>query len=160
MKERIRKIMERENMSQKEFSEATGIKQSSLSSILNGHSQATNRHVEAIYKRFPEISLSWLMFGQGEMIAQTAETGDNTQAGASNSDINGERVRQGSTPLLPFDAHQDNPEAAPHIEGATTNQSAVRGLVKIIDKPARRVREIQVIYDDNTIETFLPKPNN
>ena len=159
MKERIRTIMERESMTQKEFSEATGIKQSSLSSILNGHSQATNRHVEAIYRRFPEYSLAWIMFGKGEMLEQTSTAGEASQTNANAGGITGGRVRQGAaTPSL-FDAGQGNTEAAPLSEGMMANQTAAREIVKIIDKPQRRIREIQVIFDDNTIQTFIPRPD-
>ena len=47
MKERIRQIQDREGMSQKDFAAAIGISQASLSSIYNGRTLPTNRHVEA-----------------------------------------------------------------------------------------------------------------
>jgi hypothetical protein len=30
-------------------------------------------------------------------------------------------------------------------------------MVKIIDKPLRKVKEIQVFYDDDTYEVFVPR---
>jgi len=38
----------------------------------------------------------------------------------------------------------------------STRSNLVREEVKIIDKPARRVTEIRIYYDDQTWESFVP----
>ena len=67
MKDRIMKIMKDEGMDQKDFAAALKISPSSLSNIFNGRSNPTSNHVSAIHRRFPEININWLMFGEGEM---------------------------------------------------------------------------------------------
>lgn len=69
-KERIRKIMEGVRMSQQDFAAKLGISPATLSSIFTGRTNPTNYHVQAIHKAFPEINVSWLLFGEGDMISQ------------------------------------------------------------------------------------------
>ena len=67
MKERIRKVMETQNMTQQEFAEFLHISPASLSSIFTGRTRPTLSIVEAIKKSLPDISTDWLMFGIGQM---------------------------------------------------------------------------------------------
>ena len=67
MKERILQIMRRENMTQQEFAKAIEVSPASLSNIFNGKTNPTNNHVSAIHRRFPDININWLMFGEGDM---------------------------------------------------------------------------------------------
>ena len=67
MKERILQIMRRENMTQQEFAKAIEVSPASLSNIFNGKTNPTNNHVSAIHRRFPDININWLMFGEGDI---------------------------------------------------------------------------------------------
>lgn len=67
MKDRIMHIMREAGMSQAEFSKATGIPAASLSSIFTGRTAPTMKHAEAIHRYCPTLSLTWLLFGEGEM---------------------------------------------------------------------------------------------
>ena len=143
MKDRIHQIQDREGMSQKDFAAAIGISQASLSSIYNGRTLPTSRHVEAIHKRFPEIDTNWLMFGEGEMLASASSTEDE---GVRPVEVE-EPTSEQCAPM----SNQFTPEPLP------VGQKVIREIVKYVDKPQRRIREIQVIYDDGIIETFVLK---
>lgn len=75
MKDRILQLMKREKMTQQEFSRATGISPASLSSIFNGRTAPTLKHVEALNNHFPALNMQWLLFGNGEMF-NSADEGD------------------------------------------------------------------------------------
>ncbi|MBR1789825.1 MAG: helix-turn-helix transcriptional regulator [Bacteroidaceae bacterium] len=157
MKERIRKVMEREDMSQKEFSAAIGISQASLSSILNGRTQPTSRLVEAIHRRFPDISTNWIMFGEGQMAIVGQAAHPTPEDAEDTSDYVGESVRPEDVNPTFFNSAQ--PEVGSIAQKETLQQppAVVREIIKYVDKPQRRVREIQVIYDDGMLETFVLK---
>ncbi len=157
MKERIHTIQERENMTQKEFAAAIGISQASLSSIYNGHTLATNRHVEAIHKRFPEINTDWLMFGEGEM-DNTGVSGPAVSRVESKSAD--ESVRPDTVEEADLFSGSYAAETTPAPEATPQGKPIVQPVIKYIDKPKRRVREIQIIYDDGFLETFVLKPDN
>lgn len=156
MKERIRQIQDREGMSQKDFAAAIGISQASLSSIYNGRTLPTNRHVEAIHKRFPEISTNWIMFGEGEMLLSDADAAHNSTLSEDSSQAD-ESVRQEEALSLPHENPSRKTDNRDYQGDLFSTAPVVREIVKYIDKPQRRIREIQVIYDDGILETFVLK---
>lgn len=148
MKERISQIMQSHKMTQRDFAAALGISPSSLSSIFNGHTSPTNNTVQAIHRRFPEISITWLMFGEGDMESapeqEAPQTQDNKQPG------DGDRPTEAAKKPSGDDQSLSHGTAGKAPEGVVT----VREVVKYIDKPQRRITEIHVFYDDGTFETF------
>lgn len=51
-------------MSQKAFASELCIAEATLSGIFNGRTRPTNLTVNAIHERFPDVNISWLMFGE------------------------------------------------------------------------------------------------
>lgn len=154
MKERIRKIMQREQMTQTDFAQALGISPSSLSSIFNGHTSPTNNHVQAIHRRFPEISIEWLMFGEGDMMVSAEGNGTVSQAqDKGGADAKSQMQIQGDNSLFT----DDGDAQAAVGDGAKTSPVIIREIVKYADKPQRRIIEIRVFYDDGTFDVFAGK---
>lgn len=147
MKERIERLMKSQGMLQNEFAKAIGISAPSLSSILNGRTSPTNYTVQAIHRRFPEISIAWLMFGEGEMMINSSD--DTSTSGAGEP---GESDRRPESPAATN--NDDDRSALNHDQGCPQEVVTVREIVKYVDKPQRRITEIHVFYDDGTFETF------
>lgn len=68
MKDRVRQVMDHYNLSQKEYADALSISAGSISSVLSGRTAPTNNLIQAIHKNFPAVNVSWLMFGEGDML--------------------------------------------------------------------------------------------
>ena len=68
MKDRIKELMEAQHMNQQTFSHYTGINTATLSSIFTGRTRPTLNIIESIMRKFPEVNINWLMFGQGAMM--------------------------------------------------------------------------------------------
>ena len=103
MKERILQIMRRENMTQQEFAKAIEVSPASLSNIFNGKTNPTNNHVSAIHRRFPDININWLMFGEGDMYTTVSdETKDGADGGESTirSDVEKAPIDTKGEPML------------------------------------------------------------
>ena len=144
MKDRIKKVMESQHMSQQTFALSIGMSPASLSSIFNGRTKPTLNIVEAIKDKIPKISTDWLIFGKGEMYTSTSQSLLDKQ------------------PQLNFDApvstpsfFNEQPPAVPKVE--LTPQKPERVEVKVIEKPQRKVTEIRIFYDDRTWESFYPE---
>ena len=148
MKERILEIMQSHKMTQRDFAAALGISPSSLSSIFNGHTSPTNNTVQAIHRRFPEISITWLMFGEGDMESTPDKEAPQTQDKTQQDE--GVRPTEAANKPSGDDQSPSHSAAGKAPEGVVT----VREIVKYIDKPQRRITEIHVFYDDGTFETF------
>lgn len=65
--DRIKAVMNKVGKNSITFSEEIGIQQSTLSHILNGRNRPSLDVVMKISQRYPEISLDWLVNGQGDM---------------------------------------------------------------------------------------------
>lgn len=178
MKERIRLIQEQLGLSQIEFSNKLGISAASLSSIYTGRTNPTNNHVMAIHKAFPQINVNWLMFGEGDMtengVVGAALNGNGEQVGngEEGSFENGVAdVSAGPSGLVLFPsegkdvANVDVPSRAGVMDGGSSCHQVAHGEgfyprksenTNIIDKPARKIKEIRVFFSDGTYEAFVP----
>lgn len=145
-------------MSQQVFAQYIDMSPASLSSIFNGRTQPTLKIVEAIKKKFPNISTDWLMFGSGTMYPTQPDGDDNSDSGQT-TEANAVVDRE---PTLDFDvapspAPQHIASASPTADkGRESHREVIREEVKYIDKPQRKVMEIRVYYDDLTFESFVP----
>jgi len=160
MKDRIRQIMESQHMTQQVFADYIGQSPATLSSIFNGRTRPTLNIVEAIKKKIPNISTDWLMFGSGDMYLPDLPQDDTLQTG---SDQGSEYAPSTQNQMLDFQlpsspTPQNAHSATPNINGVrNTRLDLEYKEVKTIDKPARRITEIRVFYDDQTWETFVPQ---
>ena len=160
IKDRIRQVMEDRKMTQNEF--ALFIQQSpgTLSSIFNGRTRPTLNIVDAIKRCIPDISVEWLMYGDGTMYKTHPSV---TQEGIEQA---GAQVSEQS---LPFDNVQAPTKegiqpvgqsaaqlAAFHHGVNGTHMEITREDAKYLDISPRKVTEIRVYYDDQTYETFVP----
>ena len=165
MKDRIKAIMESQHMSQKLFSDFTGINPGTLSLLLRDKAQPTLNTYEAIHKHFPDISMEWLFDGQGPMYKKdvaaqndgAAVSADGASASADGSALSSD----GSATPASGDG-----SASPLFSGSNQQQAAVlnqigksveKAVVKYVDKPQRKITEIRVFFDDQTWESFVPK---
>ena len=156
MKDRIRELMESLHKSQQDFAQLIEMSPASLSSIFNGRTRPTLTIVEAIKKKIPDISIEWLMFGQGSMYAHSGEQPSSVQP----------PTPENNEPVLEFDFGDSapTPKIEKQADQAANNINSVKRTrlesrqdeVKTLNIPKRHVVEIRVYYDDQTFETFVP----
>ena len=153
MKDRIKRIMESQHMTQQVFAQFIKIAPATLSGIFNGRTNPSLNIVESIKQSLPSISTDWLIFGQGPMYMDVDKhDGDlaDTPSGSPR-----EQVFDFGTP----------PTARSDAKGQITNGLGVTGTpnnpdyfaLKNIDKPQRKITEIRIFFDDQTFESFVPK---
>ena len=150
MKDRIIALMKHMGMSQKNFADEICISPGTLSSIFSGRNNASLNTLNNIHERFPEVNMDWLLNGNGEMFVSGSQVSPQTETVDSGSSATSSPVS--GLPIQPsFMDHLSGPQQMPP---QTPNLTSER---KIFDKPARRIAEIRVFYDDGTFETFSPK---
>ena len=174
MKDRIRKVMEWANLSQQDFAARLEISPASLSSIFTGRTNPTSNHVNAIHRVFPEISVNWLMFDEGEMLIgdsgeQIANPAGTTGAPTSEEGAAASQSHPAVSGFLFPASDFENPAERPAPAAASTPRAAghyssrqqpsrERESVKYIERPVRKIKEIRVFFDDGTYESFTPAP--
>ena len=174
MKDRIRKVMESQRMSQQEFADFIHISPASLSSIFTGRTRPTLAIVEAIKNSLPDISTDWLLFGHGDMFvgdgaaqeqspqnaAPKADNINNVAGAESVLDFDG-ACAVSSTPQVGYGAVAKNSASSLGRQVSAVGPKAEiempQGGVKNIDISRRSITEIRIFYSDQTWETFVPK---
>ena len=158
MKDRIKQIMDAQQMSQQSFAAFLDISPATLSSIFTGRTKPTLSTVEALKKKFPNINTDWLMFGSGSMFSDAKDSNSDTasptpgvEAGMLDFGFNDNAVVN--------DGHNNEPARVPEINGVRNTPHEIQKTeIKYIDRPQRHVVEIKVYYDDFTYESFYPAP--
>ena len=152
MKDRIKRLMESQHMTQQTFADFIGISSASLSSIFNGRTKPTLNTVEAIKGKFPKISLDWLMYGTEPMFndeATEAKNESNMDALPTNLNLFND------IPPAPPVSSINESQNSRNVSAQT--KDIIKTEVKYIDKPQRNITEIRIFFDDQTWETFVPK---
>lgn len=149
--DRVKLIMEQEELSSGEFADRTGIQQSTLSHFINGRNKASLDVIMKIHQAFSDVNIEWLLYGQGSMRTQKTHgngisvNNNGYQVGLKNNDIDmAEQVSGISLDSLGAIA----PILAKQSQGGATSEPI---------KPPRKITEIRVFFDDNTYETFVAK---
>lgn len=168
MKERIRTVMDYAQMTQQDFAARLGISPASLSSIFTGRTNPSQKQVMAIHHAFPEINISWLMFGEGEMIVSSSTPSPHEASSKKDAAPVSEMSAAPKMPRSLFDQdpmtsspvvadHPHFPQPAQRENANTYRQNlASLQITKNIDKPSRKIKEIRVFFDDGTYESFVP----
>jgi len=155
MKDRIRQIMEDKHMTQQTFANFIGMSAASLSSIFNNRTKPTMNIVEAIKSKIPNVSLDWLMLGQGSMYMDSQ--GESSPAPQKNDTSVKEPTFDfgfgGSAETRVQQQGRKPMEAAPMNKPV----QVVKPEIRYVERPRRQITEIRIFFDDGTYETFTPK---
>ncbi len=147
LKERIIQLMQRDGLSNTEFAKKTGISLSSLSHIVYGRNKPSLEVVMRIHKAFPDVDLQWLLGEESGLPKENAISADldlfsGVHENQKNAD-NGTSAR---------DFSKDNASKATE----NTPESSVKEVIKYIEKPVPKIKEIRIFFDNGTYETFKP----
>jgi hypothetical protein len=102
-----------------------------------------------IHRVFDHININWLLYGEGEM---ETDVDSYNQLGitAVRMAENGEFPTEGQ-------AADENRKEMPLQSGQIATKEVVREEVKYIEKPAKKITEIRIFFDNGTYETFRPE---
>lgn len=180
MKDRIKRIIESQHMTQQEFAETIKIAPATLSSIFTGRTAPSLKIVEAIKSRFPDISTDWLMFGRGAMTdyklpeavsSFNPSSSPMVQSVSALDGVVGDITVAGKTVEVTGDSNLVSSKVESQSAGAKQHNTTIQGcrmtddrtstnsfkIVKNYDTNERKIAEIRIFYDDQTWETFVPK---
>ncbi|NLI37462.1 MAG: helix-turn-helix transcriptional regulator [Bacteroidales bacterium] len=110
------------------FSEEIGIQQSTLSHILNGRNRPSLDVVMKISQRYPEISLDWLINGQGDMDSDKhdVEMEQERMVNRSSGSYDGSPSYNESSPYGGASSYNGSYVPPSSVDGVATGGSKVR----------------------------------
>ncbi len=146
-REKIKKIMEAEGLSAKQFVDRVRISQGTLSNILNGRNKPSLDVMQSILNAFRTISSDWLILDSGPMYRQKGS----------------EAVQDTLFDVRPIDKEEQPVSSQPSVNRTADElpvsvviqpQYPVKGRKNTGDtpKPFRTVEKIIVYYSDGTFE--------
>jgi transcriptional regulator with XRE-family HTH domain len=133
-----------------QFAEKIGISASSLSHILSGRNNPSLEVVMKIHQEYDYINLNWLLYGKGEMETDVESA---PQAPEITS------LQMAENPEFPTDGQEagEYRKEMPLQSGKNGVKEVVREEIKYVEKPAKKITEIRIFFDNGTYETFRPE---
>lgn len=158
---RLKLFMDNLGLSHSQFADRCGIPRPTLSQLLSGRNKKiSDLLVGQIHRAFPELSVLWLLFGEGEMLRPKVDDSENSADSIADNSIFTPDRR-----TFEFDAKETDLEIGDISPTSLMNKGESIGFRadrKIgqkneISKNPRKVIQITVYYDDSTFETFTPE---
>lgn len=154
-----------------QFADSCEIPRPSFSQLLSGRNQkVSDVIIRKIHYAFPDLSVSWLLFGEGNMLNSSSHElsseADNDDKISDTANKNLQNLSD--NPII----HKDSSENS-NLKGLTSGDNSINAAViqqlednkKIVElqmqieklqKNPRKVTQITVYYDDSTFDTFFP----
>ena len=173
---RLKMFMTSLKFANSQFADTCRIPRPTISQILNGRNKKiSDELISKIHEAYPQLSVMWLMFGEGDMLTDSnfkisePKKGDNVDFGNNQHAVNESIVNQ-----LDFDSivQEDNSDNFSMQSKSQSNQIEQYNEVEkvVMTKPiektsmsvntssaSKRVIEIRVFYNDNSYEIFVPQ---
>lgn len=182
---RLKFLIEKLGITSSQFADACKIPRPTFSQILNGRNKKiSDQIIRSIHEAYPDVSISWLLFNEGEILndtnpinGETSRTNDRiTDGDFPNKDISRKEASSlqnmenenlilsdnGST----IDSDErENGVNYPSKHSEAIIKEEVKTLLKsneILNEIAkktvkcRKVVSVTIYYDDSTFETFRP----
>lgn len=172
------------NIPTTQFADSCSIPRPTLSQLLNGRNKkVSDELISKIHETYPNLSVLWLMFGEGDMLhdksVQISERqngsifdyleDDTTDNQSDNStidfknDITGNRSENFQTTETTISSNLPDEKATLYTTPASSAQSSKEGQTETImfqpsDTDAKKkIVNIIVYYSDNSFESFVPR---
>lgn len=150
MKERIRQIMENENISPAKFADKLQINRAVISHILNGRNNPSLDVVSKILSEMQYINPEWLINGVGEMYKK----GLSVDSIPKETDLfSQDKIKPDNISEKP-EYTRENDVKVPQIP----SQNIVSKLIDPVNNTDKKITQIIIYYSDRTFETFIPHP--
>ncbi len=164
---RLKLFMDSINVQSSQFADMCEIPRPSFSQLLSGRNQkVSDTLIKKIHTAYPDLSVMWLMFGEGPMLSvpdKNRNSGSNQNQNPPDDSSNSKdllgNTRENSEYYAQNVLNQPQNLTNGNIYQQLEENKKILELQLQIDKMKknpRRVAQITVYYDDSTFETFVP----
>lgn len=162
---RLKFFMDSIGVASSQFADSCEIPRPSFSQLLSGRNQkVSDLIIRKIHSAYPDLSITWLLFGEGAMTSssdnnseETENTDENPKEISENLNI---RPENSDISILKGLTMPENHEKTAVIQQLEENKKIIELQMQIenLQKNPRKVTQITLYYDDSTFETFIPTP--
>lgn len=170
---RLKSFLNDEKIAITQFADNCGIPRPTLSQLLNGRNKKVSDDLlRKIHEGYPNLSMLWLMFGEGTMYVNHNHTA--IQASLPHIDEfdfehepDATATNDDSIPKIETGLHDDTSNVSIIFDDTETsvtsppiqpkNNRDEAATIQLTNHPTKKIVNIIVYYDDNSFESFLPK---
>ncbi len=161
---RLKGFIDSQGLTNSQFADTCQIPRPSLSQLLTGRNKKiSDVIVGQIHHAYPELSVLWLMFGEGEMLMKNVNGASGNDASQNPEGIlsnlfEGDSSENKYGNLNGVNLAQNGTQSP--VSSVVNPDIKIAELKREIEKMAknpRKVSHITVYYDDSTFETFYPR---
>jgi len=149
MVSRIKKSMEEKNISSAQFADEIQVQRSSLSHVLSGRNKPSLDFMLTIKKKYPEISLDWLLLGEGTMYLEN-EKEQETGLPDTEQDVTG----QPEIDFAPSDKRIMSESDKALYHQVRDEEQAVYGVRK--PSGSDRLLRVILVFENGTFSSYSP----
>lgn len=157
---RLKEIIDKLGLSDSQFADKCGISRPTLSLLLSGkNKKISDVMLSQIHRAFPEVSILWLLFGEGEIFPKSNSEEEIRNENSENSVLShNPTVNLENSNLIDLNQLNEVIQNAVN-KGLETALGDLKLLLKKIEEPTnpRKVASVTVYYDDSTFEIFSPE---
>lgn len=173
---RLKIYMESKGIGSTQFADSCKIPRPTLSQILSGRNKKISDEViSKIHNAFPQLSVMWLLFGEGQMElvannqfseplkgVQTPSQTASTNAFSSTVNNTENTANQIDSGLFGFDNTReplifDEEEELHETKPSESTETCETPLVTIPADGTKSIVNIMVFYSDNSFQSFVPR---
>lgn len=170
MKDRIQRIIARENLTPSKFADIIGVQRSGVSHILSGRNNPGLDFLNKILQHFPHISGDWLITGQGSMVKMTTNLPKAAASGLFDNMEEGSKIKVTSEPQVSqVEPHADvkNKPADTESSNRLVNKDESKTMTanapsfppiehQSINNQEVTIEKVLVFYTNKTFKEYFP----
>jgi len=141
MVDRIKQVMEYEQMSPTAFADKININRSSLTHIFTGRNQPSLDVAKKILTAFPEISTEWLIMGMGNMIQEVPAQSDSAPSVKTVDNMQQTDLFSGTEDGIMDQAGTEMAETEPIIEEVAVIEQEPAAPEILVNEPQQAINE-------------------
>ena len=164
---RLKAFLEQNKISNSVFADNCGIPRPTLSQLLNGRNKKVSDELIAkIHTAYPQLSITWLMFGEGTMI----DFGPNAKSAANSRESKPfenyvEQTATGSSAkktTIDFGSDEENTQSpelplfGPSDEAQPSASKVNADFARALADPSKTIEKIIIFYSDKSFDQFTP----
>lgn len=150
---RIKTFLSQKGIAYSIFADKCDIPRPTLSQLLNGRNKkVSNEVLDKIHLAYPELSIMWLMFGEGEMMSEIGKniTNEQTSIFDESSEFEQDKPNENKKQNL-----IESNSVAEALQ-ALSNNMVKKQEPDSCRNNEKRIVNIMVFYSDNSFESFVP----
>ena len=167
MIDRLKSYIEYRGFLASQFADAVGMPRSSFSQLMSGRNKSINdATIVKIHAAFPDLSIQWLLFGEGDMLTNGIEL---APISSVCNEPSSQELQQPQLSIFGeseiFEAvqvderpyAQENAPKKPANDVPAVPKMPVEVPMAALKQRDRKIVKVVVFYDDNTYEAFVPQ---